>query len=272
MKNKYFVLLIITLNFTGCIKNNDLPELPACEVSRVTLGRLLPDYPYLFKKIYDPSGKFVREMHLTFYSVTAMPMMNFLFKYESNKLLVINKDNLNDVVMKVEFNSKGRPHRIATSETFFEIKTTFTYRNNRLDSVIVKGENINSSDKCYYDNFGNILSIKRFEPMSNQYVGSFYTYDYSKTIRHAFYQDEPRFAPHFGFAVLQYLHFFPELNPRNVRIHSLVGLEDRTAHLQNDRLGQHIVDSEGRLVSYKGPDENIFASIEWKCARKRPSD
>ena len=101
IKNIAFVIAIICFFIPGCSKENDHPAMPKCEVSQVTLEKMLPIHPYLFKKFYDPSDRFVKEIHLTFVWPGVMPGFQLLLKYESKKLLFINKNNLNDVVMKV---------------------------------------------------------------------------------------------------------------------------------------------------------------------------
>ena len=269
IKNIAFVIAIICFFIPGCSKENDHLAMPKCEVSQVTLEKMLPIHPYLFKKFYDPSDRFVKEIHLTFVWPGVMPMFQLLLKYESKKLLFINKNNLNDVVMKVDFNSKGRPHTIVTYETLYDVTTTtrFTYRHNRLDSVIKQSGSIQIHEKCYYDNAGNILAIKHFNNDYGEYDGSFYTYDYSRTTKEAFYQEEPRGFTSFGFAVLQYVHFFPELDPANVRTHSKVGPESGP-YLQNRTLNNHLLDPDGKLVSYNELGAGTV-SVQWKCGKSR---
>jgi hypothetical protein len=240
-----------------------------CQVTRVTVANMTADGPFLFQKIFDASGKVVREIEMAFNSLTQLSMYHFMLKEKNNRLLFIDKNNPSDTTIRVAFNSSGRPERAWTSSTLYNIETRFTYRNNRLDSIIRITFGNPNGQKCTYDAYGNILSILYYEASVGEFSGSFYTYDYSRKIKHQYYQDE--IGRDHAFVALQYLDLFPELNPKHARTRIRVGLETIAA-IQDNPLTQHQQDDGGRLVHYYAgltADPQKLVTVTWNCDKKK---
>jgi hypothetical protein len=187
--------------------------------------------------------------------------------YHGLSIYLINVDNVQDTTMKIYLNPKGLVKKcigkLAMDYTQFDYDSK-----NRLSNITYGfGDGIVLSDTCAYDTYGNILSITRFDSRDGR-LGNFYKYDYSKKVKRQFYRDEP--SSNDDFTLLQYLGFFPELEPVHVRTHVRVGLE--TGSFMWDKyLVNHQFDRKGRLIQYDiannpgGTDISFQAILNWKC-------
>ncbi len=277
MKNSFraflfsILWLLIAFGSWNCNKIQDFVQgLPDCLVQQYSVSNLGTS-PYLFKKTYDKSGKFVEEIDLCFYGFQPRILQSLILKSNQKKLWLVYKSHPLDTAFVITFNNAGRPATITSNTSTPGFQTTFTYLNNRLDSVKHMGDF--GKFKCFYDQNGNILSMKKFEPDLGVYSGSFYEYDYSKRIKTQVYFDELIGFSKEGMTLLQYLDFFPELNPRNIRIRTRAGLETHY-FLGNYGLVNHQVDGEGKLISYQlipdiGPSFSQQGII-WKCGKTNP--
>jgi len=262
-----FILAFAT-GFMHCNKLNDIiRDLPDCEVRQFNYSLIAP---YLYNKNYDPNGRIVEQIDFTFYAVGVPAIKHYLVRHSQKKLLFVDMDNLMDTVMIVQFNAFMRPETIITGGPLFNLQIKFFYKNNRLDSI--RFSDPFGGYKCEYDDNGNILAIKQFSLGHGQYVGTFYQYDYSKRIKLQVYHDEAVGEVNFPFVILQYLDLFPELNPKNARIRSRVGLEVGP-HISDFILSNHMVDADGKLISYEistATDPSVGqVNLEWKCNRTK---
>ncbi|HYJ37469.1 MAG TPA: hypothetical protein VEV87_02590 [Chitinophagaceae bacterium] len=261
------VVLVFALSFMRCNKVNDIiRDLRDCEVSQYNYSIIQNSAPHLYKKYYDQSGKFVEQIDFTFLAVGVPEIKHWLVRHSQKKLLFIDKDNPNDTTMIVQFNANARPETITTSVSSFNLPIKFFYKNNRLDSI--RFPDPFGTLECEYDHKGNILAIKQFQLAHGQDVGTFYEYDYSRKIKMQVYHEEAVAALHFPFVVLQYIDLFPELDPKNVRIRSRVGLRVGS-HISDFILFNHMMDAEGKLAGYEirtATDPSVaFVNIDWKC-------
>lgn len=260
-------ILAFAIGFVHCNKVNDfIRDLHDCEVRQYNYSIIEQFAPYLYKKNYDQSGRIVEQIDFTFLAVGVPALKHYLVRHSQKKLLFIDIDNLMDTVMIVQFNAHLRPETIVTSGGLFNLQIKFLYKNNRLDSIRLSDPF--GGYKCEYDDNGNILAIKQFSLGHGQYLGTFYQYDYSRTIKAQVYHDEAVGQVDFPFVILKYLDLFPELNPKNARIKSRVGLENGPV-VSEFILFNHMVDADGKLTRYEVA--TIFGqtvaqvNLDWKC-------
>lgn len=230
-------------------------------------------FPYLFKKIYDYSGKTVTEMDCSFNSVQNFyGLINDGFYHEfkvsqkGRMVYLINKQlpksGVADTVVRVTLNAIGRPESIVANRELvpddalgpFSITEHYAYRNNIVVAVqtdIIDYVRTQSFvDSLHYDNHGNLLS----------FFGNTFQYDYTRTATQQFYC-EGYMGIHEPFYLLQYLGYFPEVNsPANVMINTTNTADDYQGPLTN-----HQFDRYGRLTGY---DLNLnsqgHTTITWK--------
>ena len=267
-------VLLALLSFTFCNKVNDIiRHWPDCEVRQYTYSRVSTFRPYLYQKRYDPSGKFLREISVTFNGVGIRPLQHLSIRNHQKKVLLFHTSNLADTAYSIEFNSFGRPQTITQIHGFSRFQLSFTYKNGRLDSIKFPNT-VYNPEVCYYDSRGNITSIKQYLPLYGQYAGSFYEYDYSRTAENQVYFNEVTGDVLHPFLLLRYLDLFPELNPINVRTRASTGLEN-VSYLSRDYLLNHQFDADGKLLSYDAsPAPGAFSSqvfIDWKCNKQHPN-
>jgi len=226
-----------------------------------------PD-PFLFEKKYNAARDRVTEITFTFLNLhpVEVPYQARLV-YETDRFFAINKLNKKDTLMKVLLNSQGRVKKVYGK--IHRDSIMFEYDHKQRLKVIaaeISAGGALSRDTCDYDDHGNILGITHRDMYGR--VGYFYKYDYSRKAKRQFYLDEP--VQHDEFALLQYLGYFPELEPKHVRIFSRIGLETG-ARLYEGHLTNHKFDSKGRLISYDSYHEEDFkylycsAIVNWKC-------
>jgi len=234
-------------------------------------------FPYLFKKIYDHSGKTVTEIDCSFdsehnfYELTNSGFYHeFKVVQHGQTVYLINKQlpksNIPDTVARITLNLYGRPESCsANAELTPDIARDpspiiqhYFYRNNMVTAVKSDFTNQVTTntylDSLHYDNNGNLMSFN----------GNSFQYDYTRTAKQQFYchgymgLQEP-------FYLLQYLGYFPEVNsPTNVMIHIDNVYDDWAGALTN-----HKFDREGRLISYNWPGgASLFGdlplTITWK--------
>jgi len=232
-----------------------------------------PRFPFLFKKIYDPSGKTVKEIDCSFWDVQS-PSQLFLdefyhtLKVEQKGRMVylintqLTKENTPDTVARITLNNQGRPESCAASPALDPdaaskpaVTEYYTYKNDRVTLVksVYNGEIPSTHpqpftytivDTVHYDNVGNPIS----------FLGNSYQYDYTKKPKQQFYCDDFMGGDE-PFFLLEYLGYFPEVTcPVNLRTHvaTLIFSGDLT---------NHQFDSKGRLISY---DFYAPITITWK--------
>jgi hypothetical protein len=233
----------------------------------LTLIDQAPD-PFLFEKKYNAAGDRITEIKFTFFNLHPVEVPYKLrLAYHGLNIYLINMDNEQDTTMKIFLNSRGRVKKCIGK--FVRDFTEFYYdAKNRLSNIETGFfDDHVLNETCEYDSYGNILSISRYDNTGVR-VGHFYKYDYSKKTKRQFYLDEP--ASSDDVALLQYLGFFPELDPVHVRTHVRVGLETGS-FLWGRYLTNHQFDPKGRLIGYDiannmdGTDISFQAILNWKC-------
>ena len=255
--------------FQSCNKNdydfsNALVKCQVAEFHLSTYDLYYTDFPFLFKKTYDPSGKILKEISCLFWN-DQPPTTRFVtphdlvIKNHGCKIFLLNKHDLLDTVAKITLNLAGRPETCeskaelneSNGQSFSETEH-FLYRYNRLVAVQTTGAawyspiTFTTTYPLVYDSYGNMLSFD----------GNVYQYDYSRRAKKQFYCDDLMNTNN-GFYLLQYLGFFPEVtSPFNLRKHG----ESTTIHGDFDN---HTFDSEGKLTGYYY--SGLKATITWNC-------
>jgi hypothetical protein len=272
------LLLAIPLLFATCSKFDwDLFDKHHgkgdCQVASFSLSNPpRSDIPWLFKKKFNAAGR-VSEIECSFNNIAnSADLIHYKLRiaYHGDRVYLINKEIPYDTVTKLFLNSEGRVTK-ATGNIPYINNNRYYYSGNKLHVVegdIAVGSTLRRN--CEYDNRGNILSISSLDPYSNERVGYFYEYDYSKEAKQQFYMDEVRNIDN-TFTLLHYLGFFPELNPVNVRTHVRNGRENHY-FVYDEYLLNHQFDANGRLmqydiVNYDGGQLRLkeTASLSWKC-------
>jgi hypothetical protein len=215
-----------------------------------------PDYYYLFRKTYDPSGKIVKEIVFSFNDDLGVDdVVNYTYDFlvESKGRVVYfieeasAKNGLPDTAFRLYLNSQGRPDSCIGNTGFIPNVGTYVeseyyyYKNNRFFAV--KDNQADQpfpptfstrTDTMQYDKFGNPLS----------FLGNSYQYDSSRTVASQFLCDD--FVGRADlFYLLEYLGYFPEItSPVNIR----TGIS-RIDDPGSPETAQQF-DREGRLISY----------------------
>jgi hypothetical protein len=268
MKKIALVSLLLSLLFLSCNKDDDFPNaLMKCQVSEfhlATYDLYFTDFPFLFKKTYDPSGKILKEISCLFWN-DQPPTSQFVTPHDlvinshGRKIFLLNKHDLLDTVVKITLNIAGRPESCESKKELnesngknFSETEHFVYKYNRLVFVQATSASVfspipyTSTYPLVYDNYGNMLS----------FGGNVYQYDYNRRAKKQFYCDD-LMATNNGFYLLQYLGFFPEVNsPVNLRKHGFA------TTFQGD-FNNHTFDSDGKLTGYYFG--GLKATITWNC-------
>lgn len=271
------VILLLQLLLAACSKIDWIDvwhggnKTQLCDVASFTLGYYSNQpNPFFFTKTYDPSGKYVKEIDAAFNNVRYPDDLihcPLRVEYKPSKIYFVRMENPFDTVVTACLDYQGRVIRTNSHNWIFE--NVFKYRNNRLFSI----QNNMWTDTCEYDTRGNILSMSHYVDYGEyggiDRNGYFYTYDYSKKAKQQAYFEETRDINN-DFTLMQYMGFFPELNPVNMRISSHNGLKNGYGFQLY--MGNHVLDSKGKLVQYNlltPPEENqqviTHALLTWQC-------
>lgn len=265
------LLCAITLLFVTCSKIDwDFfrhQSKKDCDLQSYNLSFYKEPAPFLFKKKYNGSGDRITEIEFNIFSIVpnASPY-KLRLAYHGLAIYLINLNNEQDTTMKIYLNAKGR-----VKECFGKFRidyTKFSYdAKNRLSNLeYAWGGPPVFNDTCEYDQYGNILRIYR--PFQGERQGSFYKYDYSKKGKRQVYLDQLSHSD--DFTLLQYLGFFPELEPVHVRTRVWMGYETYP-YWWDRHLANHQFDAKGRLIQYDvfnsitDPQPHFQAFLNWNC-------
>lgn len=241
-----------------------------CDVSAFTMSvDPVPSFPFLFQKKYDPSGKNIKEINCSFPNLVypfpdSLPHYRLRLEYKSQKIFFIRMEAPFDTVVTAYLNAQGRVVRTISRNEILENK--FEYRNNRLFSVTYRTNEWGMTDTCVYDSYGNILSIARMESEGRH--GYLYDYDYSRKAKQQIYIEYTRSFNN-DFTLMQYMGFFPELNPVHLRTRSRFGQEN--VYMFREDIVNHKLDAQGKMTGYDitspGDPQLIVThiSIKWNC-------
>ena len=281
MKNAFFAAACALVLFSSCHKNidgfDDFPNPLNSTIQVVEYHKTLYDstfpapypahFPYLFKKIYDPSGKIVTELDCSIEDDRGL--YGFLYGYyhefkvaqKGQMIYLINKalskSIIPDTVARIKINEEGRPEYCSVNNELVNdlpfatsAMEHYVYKNYRLIAIKsgYTGDPFTQKaiDSLKYDQFGNILSFNN----------NSFQYDYSRKAKQQFYCEDFMGGGVQPFYVLEYLGFFPEVNsPTNIMIY-------KSNAVFQSALTNHQFDGQGRLISYDsqtGP-----TTITWK--------
>lgn len=273
------VLLLMQVWFTGCSKIDwndvwhDGNKTQRCDAASFMLGVNSDQVnPFFFTKVYDPSGKYVKEINAAFNNVrypADLVHYPLRLEYKPSKIYFIRMESPFDTVVTAWLNHQGRVSYTSSKGGTYE--NTFVYRNNRLFSIQWHTEAFGVTDTCVYDVYGNIMSIAHYESFYGERDGYFYEYDYAKKAKQQVYFEETRNINN-DFTLMQYMGFFPELNPVNLRTHSKLGLQQGYGF--ENYIGNHLLDAKGKLIQYDlltppgtTGDQQIItrAFLTWNC-------
>ena len=153
------------------------------------------------------------------------------------------------------------------------LPTEFTYENGSLSSMKMKNGSVETMSRFHYSN-GNIIKVEDVDAAGNISGQVQYEYDLGVKAAKQLYLEETRNFNWNTFTLLQYLGYFPELDPSNLRTRTKVLWANNyvvfDAKLQNHRV------ENGRLVSYEvtfpGSSVTIPHEIQWDCAARNDDE
>jgi hypothetical protein len=257
MKKVAFAFMACTAlaNFCSCKKTiapaslfplRDQQTLLVDEYLLSNFSGILFDFPLLFKKKYDASGK-LNEIDLSFEDDLAP---SYALEHDCSviqaglKVYLLKKTNPADTLMTIALNVAGRVTSCHVAHELNDITGStqmeyFYYKDNRIWYIkTVPDANPDYStmpswDTVHYDSHGNPAV----------FVYNAYQYDYSRKIGYQYYiDDQMESTP--GYYVCQYLGYFPEVtSPPNLRIH--VQADEYNLSLVNYQF-----DPAGRMIGY----------------------
>jgi hypothetical protein len=227
-----------------------------------------PDYPYLFRKIYDPSGKIVKEIIFSFNADIAVGDIftytyDFLVETKGRNVYFVQKElaqnGLPDTAFRLYLNSQGRPDSCIGDTGFIPSPSPYIeseyyyYKDNRF--LAVKD---NMADQPFPPFFETSTDTMRYDKFGNpsSFLTNSYQYDTSRVVASQFLCDD-FVGGDFLFYLLEYLGYFPEItSPVNLRTRTYTspdpeGLADKDQQF----------DREGRLISYTGQAQ--YMTIIW---------
>jgi hypothetical protein len=256
-----FTLCAVLGSFCACKKTNHSSPLPRDQETLLVDEYHLPqydgallDFPLLFKKKYDHSGK-LNEMDFSFEN-TFVPSYSLEHDYsivgKGQKVYLLKLTDPGDTGVIVTLNGQDRVtschiakevndiHGIPETEYFYYKGDRIWYIKTVPDPGVDQWFST-SYDTVHYDSHGNPAV---FGPNT-------YQYDYSRKIEFQYYIDD-QMESNPGYYICQYLGYFPEVtSPLNLR-----------SHVQADEfnltLSDYQFDAAGRMISYT---YSIFGAV-----------
>jgi len=207
-----------------------------------------------FSKKFDGQGKVTSAVLPIFFhewgrTPRTLDTAEVEISYTSNQMIVSRARKTSEVLMTATFDEHGRIFE-ATGQGEIWGTTNFSYEDGRLIAI--------NTDPVTYDEQGNVTQIGHdagyIDPNSYFFMGSgeTYTYDLTKSATNQWYLNEGYFGN--VFAWLDFLGFFPELQPKNLRISTLsrIMIFPTDFDYFPNNFGRHIIDNKSNLTSYNG--------------------
>lgn len=111
-----------------------------------------------------------------------------------------------------------------------------------------------------YDSYGNLLSWKDIS--ANNVGGATYTYDYSKPVKNAYYEEvRPFIEP--PFTILQQFGLLPDLNSKHLRKSAVIKNKEYPNELDYSYDNQ-VIDAAGNLVEYSTAGNKFLITWAWQ--------
>lgn len=181
----------------------------------------------------------------------------------TESILIITLNNNRKVVSAVA----------GTASDINFLPTQFSYENGNLASMKMTNGTVETASRFHYSN-GNIVKVEDIDASGNISGQVQYEYDLSTKASKQLYLEETRNFNWNTFTLLQYLGYFPELDPTHLRTRTKVLWANNyvafDAKLQNHRV------ENGRLVSYEvtfpGSSIAIPHEIQWDCAMRNDDE
>lgn len=269
MKLTFSVLFaLLTICLVGCnkadykITNEEVPgakldkKLKGCTSSSL-YGVDNGDYYNPFRKTFDESGRVTMIVAPEF----ALGLLDSLFlqvHYGDNIVYFINQNDLTDTVSTAVFNQQGKLQVIYGTDKHSFSTTEFFYTGNKLTSI----ETFGIVMEFQYDANGNVISYTGSgEDGLDDYE---FTYDLSTEIKQQVYVDFVAGWIYNNFTLAQIMGWTPDLNPVNKRTNTKI-YYDNTDIWYNTNITDHVVDADGKLISYKLGGYQMYLS--WTCMK-----
>jgi hypothetical protein len=251
-------------------KKNKTKDL--CLISSFTYSNSSVPTQSIFTNHFDLSGRSLEVEAGIFSGGSIVSNKPFSIKWGSGRLAFMDANATQDTILIAFFDSKGKIEKIfpgnKPSQHF--LPTTFQYSNNRVSSMGITLAGNTETTYFDYDVKGNISSITDAPTTSVPIPGKVeYGYASNEKAKSQFYFDEPRKFSWNSFTLLQYVGFFPELQPVSLRTSTKVSWGNNyQAYYMN--IANHQMDQGGKLVSYDivspgGGNAISHYNINWTC-------
>ncbi len=272
------MLMGATLIFS-CQKVNNLNEefsdKPAkqnqiqCDLNSFSFSTISTDQTIF--TVYRISGQAIRVDAGVFSGGAINTTATFNISYVGKSIFFTDVSNPGDTVLAAQLNDLDKIEKIVAGnkpDPQFP-SMYFQYNNSSITSMQVSIGDRTESSVFKYDGKGNCTAIEDM-PSPGISVPGKVVYEYSnKKASRQFYLDEPRRFSWNSFTLLQYLGYFPELNPTQVRTITKVWWGNNymayDATLQN-----HVFDNDGKLLRYEAVNPSpgnppIKYELGWNC-------
>ncbi|HEY0677047.1 MAG TPA: hypothetical protein VGD17_02130 [Chitinophagaceae bacterium] len=189
-------------------------------------------------------------------------------KRAGKTITIYKSGSATDAVLIVTLNNNNRPVSAVAGNSPDDnfLPTNFTYSGDKLSSMnILLAGNYTTSNFVYSN--GNISSIE--DVSSAGLVAGKIQYEYNLNARAVkqLYLEETRGFSWNTFTLLQYLGYFPELDPIHLRTRTKVMWGNNYVALDANLVNHQV--ENGKLVrydvTYQGSEVNIPHYIEWDC-------
>ena len=243
-----------------------------CLINSFTYSNANVPIQTLFTNHYDLDGRTLQVDAGLFSGGSPLSNISLKVSWTTNGIAFTDANAAQDTILIATFSKKGRIEKIVTGNKANSqfLPTTFTYSKDQLESMTTTLAGKTETSNFKYDDKGNLTSIEDLPTASVPVPGKVeYQYATNEKAGDQFYFDEPRKFSWNSFSLLQYIGFFPELQPINLRTSTKVTWGNNyVAYYMN--IGNHQMDAQGKLVSYDvmSPTSSqaiTHYNINWSC-------
>jgi len=278
----YVTLLAGTVFAFSCQKVNSVsgdevadkkkPKKDLCLINSFSYSNTNIPTQTLFTNHYDLNGRALQVDAALFSGGSPLSSIALSVTWTTNGIAFIDANASQDTILIATFGKKGRIDKIVAGNKPNSqfLPTTFTYDKNQLESMTTTLAGKTETSNFKFDNKGNLTSIEDLPTASVPVPGKVeYQYATNEKAGDQFYFDEPRKFSWNSFSLLQYIGFFPELQPNNLRTSTKVTWGNNYVAYYM-KIGNHQMDPQGKLVSYDvmSPTSGQTVShynINWSC-------
>ena len=226
----------------------------------------------IFTNHYDLSGRSMEVEAGLFSGGSVFSNITLSVKWINGAIAFVDANATQDTVLIASFNKNGRIDKLVAGNkpNANFLATSFDYDQSKLRAMYITLGTNTMTSYFDYDQRGNLISISDAPTSSVTIPGKVeYGYAANEKANGQFYFDEPRGFSWNSFSLLQYIGFFPELQPVNLRTSTKVMWGNNYQAYHMDIINQKL-DQQGKLISYDiaSPGSTTSIShynINWSC-------